>query len=360
VYKANAFVHGANYLGNGDRWGQYWSLDRSAQTAGFGTHDGRVAPLSQAVNTKATEATEVTEAAEASVQPPSPPPAPPVELKTGRGRSLAATLAKPGRHVVRRTDQGLQTIGRFFELAGQSVLYLITDLVRLRHPWRDTLSQASFVVGVTAIPAMLISIPFGVIIAVQVGNLIQQVGATSISGAVGGLGVIGQAAPIMAALLLGGAASSAMTTDLGSRSIRDEVDALRVMGIDPVQRLVTPRLAAILLLAPLLCMFLIFMGLSAGYFVNVAYQGGTPGSYIASFGAYATVGDVVVALLKTWLFGMIVTLIACQRGLETKKGGPRGVADAVNAAVVLGVVTVFVLNLVITVLVTMLMPTKVG
>lgn len=288
----------------------------------------------------------------------SPHPASPVAR--GPGSRTFAAFAKPGRVFLRRGDRGLQTIGRFFELAGQSLLYLIVDLVRLRHPWRETLSQASFVVGVTAIPAMLISIPFGVIIAVQVGNLIRQVGATSISGAVGGLGVIGQAAPIIAALLLGGAASSAMTTDLGSRSIRDEVDALRVMGIDPVQRLVTPRLAAILLLAPLLCMFLIFVGLSAGYFVNVAYQGGTPGSYIASFGAYATVGDVVVALLKTWLFGMIVILIACQRGLETKKGGPREVADAVNAAVVLGVITVFMLNLVITVLVSMFMPTKVG
>jgi phospholipid/cholesterol/gamma-HCH transport system permease protein len=269
-------------------------------------------------------------------------------------------LAKPWRRALRRADEALQTVGRLFELGALSFGYLITDVARLRHPWRDTLNQGSFMVGVTAIPALLISIPFGVIIAVQVGNLIQQVGATSISGAVGGLGIIGQAAPIMAALLLGGAASSAMTTDLGTRSIRDEVDALRVMGIDPVQRLVTPRLAAILLLSPLLCMFLIFMGLSAGYFVNVAYQGGAPGSYIASFGSYATVGDVVVALLKTWLFGVVVTIIACQRGLETKKGGPRRVADSVNAAVVLGVVTVFVLNLVITVFVTMFMPTKVG
>ncbi|CAM2942605.1 ABC transporter permease [Mycobacterium intermedium] len=294
----------------------------------------------------------------ASAQPPAPvAPATPVRRP---GRPRLATLAGPWRWLVRRTDQGLQTLGRFFELGAQSLIYLSTDILRLRHPWRETLNQAAFIVGVTAIPALLIAVPFGVIIAVQVGNLIQQIGATSISGAVGGLGVIGQAAPIMAALLLGGAASSAMTTDLGSRSIRDEVDALRVMGIDPVQRLVTPRLAAIILLAPVLCIFIIFMGLAAGYVVNVGYQSGTPGSYIASFGSYATVGDVGVALAKTWLFGIIVTLIACQRGLETRKGGPRGVADSVNAAVVLGVVTVFVLNLGITALVATFMPTKVG
>lgn len=272
---------------------------------------------------------------------------------------VAAVTARTGRYLARKGDQSLQTVGRFFELATQSVIYLITDLVRLRHPWRDTLNQAAFFVGVTAIPALLVSIPFGVIVAVQVGSLISQVGATSISGAAGGLGVIRQAAPIVAALLLGGAASAAITTDLGARNIRDEVDALRVMGIDPVQRLVTPRLAAIILVVPPLCAFIIFMGLSAGYVINVGFQSGTPGSYIASFGSFATIADVVVALLKSWLFGVIVTLIACQRGLEAR-GGPRGVADAVNAAVVLGVVTVFVLNLVITQFVTVIMPTKVG
>ncbi|WP_081286708.1 ABC transporter permease [Mycobacterium asiaticum] len=273
--------------------------------------------------------------------------------------AAGGAMRKMRRRALGKADRSLQTLGRFFELAAQAAVYLATDLVRLRHPWRDTLSQASFIVSVTAIPALLISIPFGVIVAVQVGSLIQQVGATSISGAASGLGVIRQAAPIVAALLLGGAAGAAVTTDLGARNIRDEVDALRVMGIDPVQRLVTPRLAAMVLVAPLLCVFIIFMGLSAGYVINVGYQSGTPGSYIASFGSFATTTDLVVALLKTWLFGVIVTLIACQRGLEAR-GGPRGVADAVNASVVLGVVTVFLLNLVITQFVTMFMPTRVG
>jgi phospholipid/cholesterol/gamma-HCH transport system permease protein len=268
-------------------------------------------------------------------------------------------LGKPLRYFVNQTDSSLQTLGRFLDLTGQAIGYLVTDLIRLRHPWRDTVAQAWFIVSVTAIPALLVSIPFGVIVAVQVGSVIQQVGATSISGAAGGLGVIRQGAPIVAALLLGGAAGSAVATDLGARSIREEVEALRVMGIDPVQRLVAPRLAAMLFVAPVLCVFIIFMGLGAGYLINVGFQSGTPGSYIASFASFASVGDVVVALIKTWLFGVVVILVACQRGLETK-GGARGVADAVNAAVVIGVVTVFVLNLVITQFVSMMMPTKVG
>jgi phospholipid/cholesterol/gamma-HCH transport system permease protein len=274
-------------------------------------------------------------------------------------RQVGTKLSKPLRHVLKQSDSSLQTLGRFFGLAVQSFGYLITDLIRLRHPWRDTINQAWFIVSVTAIPALLVSIPFGVIVAVQVGNFIQQVGASSVSGAAGGLGVIRQGAPMVAALLLGGAAGSAVATDLGARTIREEVDALRVMGVDPVQRLVTPRLAAIAIVAPVLCAFIIFMGLAAGYAINVGFQSGTPGSYIASFAAFASVSDVVVAVLKTWLFGVVVILVACHRGLEAK-GGARGVADAVNASVVIGVLAVFLLNLIITQGVSMSMPLRMG
>ncbi len=276
-----------------------------------------------------------------------------------RGRRVGTMLTKPVRHILKQSDRSLQTLGRFFALGAQAFGYLISDVIRLRHPWRETVNQAWFIISVTAIPALLVSIPFGVIAAVQVGSFIQQVGASSISGAAGGLGVIRQGAPMVAALLLGGAAGSAVATDLGARTIREEVDALRVMGVDPVQRLVTPRLAAMVLVAPVLCSFIIFMGLAAGYAINVGFQGGTPGSYIASFAAFASVGDVVVAALKTWLFGVVVILVACQRGLETK-GGARGVADAVNASVVIGVVAVFILNLIITQGVSMSMPLRMG
>lgn len=275
------------------------------------------------------------------------------------GQQVLARLGKPLRSGRNQLDSSLQTLGRFFDLAAQSFFYLIVDAVRLRHPWRDTVNQAWFMISITAIPALLVSVPFGVIVAVQVGNFIQQVGASSISGAAGGLGVIRQGAPIVAALLLGGAAGSAVATDLGARTIREEVDALRVMGVDPVRRLVAPRLAAIVLVAPVLCSFIVFMGLAAGYAINVGFQSGTPGSYIASFASFASVADVGVAVLKTWLFGVVVILVACQRGLEAK-GGARGVADAVNASVVIGVVAVFGLNLVITQGLSMSMPLRLG
>ena len=260
---------------------------------------------------------------------------------------------------IRQFDSALQTVGRLVVLSLQAFRFLAIDLIRLQHPWRETVSQSAFLIRVTATPALLMSVPFGVILSVQVNSLVKQIGAVSMSGAVGGMGVMQQGAPIVAALLLGGAAGSAVATDLGARSIREEIDAMLVMGINPVRRLVAPRLAAILFVAPLLCVFIIFMGLAAGYVIAVVGQSGTPGSYIASFSAFARVEDMAVAIIKSLMFGVVAILIACQRGLETK-GGARGVADAANASVVLGVISIVGMNLVLTELTTLILPARIG
>lgn len=93
--------------------------------------------------------------------------------KSSIGSQVVAMVGTPVRYGLSRLDSSLQTLGRLFDLAAQSFVYLITDLIRLRHPWRDTVNQAWFIISVTAIPALLVSIPFGVIVAVQVGNFIQ-------------------------------------------------------------------------------------------------------------------------------------------------------------------------------------------
>ncbi|KIQ16808.1 ABC transporter permease [Rhodococcus sp. MEB064] len=258
-----------------------------------------------------------------------------------------------------RFTTGTRTLGRFADLTVATFGFLVRDLIGLRFVWREFLDQAWFMVTVTVLPAILVSVPFGVIVSVQVGSLTSQIGATSIAGAAGGLGVIRQGAPIVTALLLGGAAGSAIAADLGARTVREEIDAMRVMGIDPVRRLAAPRLAAMLLVAPLLCSLVIFMGLVSGYVVNVGFQGGTPGSYLSSFASFASTTDLVVALAKAEIFGIIVVLVACQRGFEATSG-PRGVANAVNASVVVGVLSAFIVNVLATQLVSMFLPQRLG
>lgn len=252
---------------------------------------------------------------------------------------------------------GLRTFGRTMQMASASVVGAMNDIARLKFQWREALHQAWYLMTVTTLPAILMAVPFGVIVSVQVGNLIHQIGADSLLGAAGGLGVIKQGAPMATGLLLGAAGAAAIAADLGARNIREEIDAMRTMGISPMHRLVIPRMVAMVLVAPMLNVLIIFTGVIAGYAVAIGPQGVTPGSYWGTFGSFTVVADIGVSIAKSVLFGFIVVVIACQRGLEAK-GGPRGVADGVNAAVVLSVVSIAIANLLITQLVAMFLPTR--
>ncbi|GAB0104543.1 ABC transporter permease [Nocardia sp. JMUB6875] len=275
-------------------------------------------------------------------------------------RSDATELS--GAQVLRRNFgetvlSSLGTLGRSLRMAANAIRIGGADLTRMRFPVHETLTQAWFLIRVTAIPSVLMAIPFGVIVSAQVGNIVSQLGADSMIGAAGGLGVIKQGAPLATAMLLGGAGAAAIAADLGARTIREEVDAMRVMGVDPVQRLVVPRIAAMMLVAPLLNVLIIFIGIASGFAVAVTALGVTPGSYWQSFGSFTMPIDIWVSLIKSVIFGFLVVVIACQRGLEAK-GGPRGVADGVNAAVVMSVASVTVLNTAITQVVTMFIPVR--
>ncbi|MEC3919392.1 ABC transporter permease [Nocardia sp. CDC160] len=253
----------------------------------------------------------------------------------------------------------LETFGRSMALAVEATRGAVTDLVGRRFQWAETTGQAWYLITVTAIPAVLMAIPFGVVVTVQVGNLIHQVGADSLLGAAGGMGVIQQGAPMATGLLLGGAGTATIAADLGARTIREEIDALRTMGISPVHRLVIPRMVAMLFVAPLLNVLIIFVGVIAGYAVAIGVQNVTPGSYWATFGSFASLVDLAISMVKALVFGFVVVIIGCQRGLEAK-GGPRGVADGVNASVVLSVVAISMVNVGITQLVSMFYPIKVA
>lgn len=272
------------------------------------------------------------------------------EVPAGAGQVFRRNFAET-------VGSSVATLGRALRMGAAAIHLGTSDALRGRFQINETLTQAWFLIRVTAIPSILMAIPFGVIVSAQVGNIVSELGADSMIGAAGGLGVIKQGAPMATAMLLGGAGAAAIAADLGARTIREEVDALRVMGVDPIQRLVVPRIAAMMLVAPLLNVLIIFIGISSGFVVAVAALDVTPGSYWQSFGAFTTPIDVWVSLVKALLFGFLVVVIACQRGLEAK-GGPRGVADGVNAAVVMSIAAAVVLNTVITQVVTMFLPVR--
>ena len=251
------------------------------------------------------------------------------------------------------------TTGRGVAMFVSVVRYSVIDAISLRLPFGELVVEAWTLLKVTATPALLMAIPFGAMVTVQTSGLVNQVGASSLVGAASGVGVVRQGAPITAGLLMGGAAAAAIASDLGARAIREELDALRVMGIDPVRRLVVPRFLAMILIAPILCAIIIAAAVGASYALAVTVSGVSSGSFWMSFGTFAKMVDVWFTMGKAVLFGAMVAIISCLRGMEAK-GGPRGVADAVNSSVVLNVVCIAIANLAVTQLQTMFFPMEIS
>lgn len=276
--------------------------------------------------------------------------------KSSRSREL---LAKLLRALGKRPLEAVGTTGRAAKLFTQVVRYSVTDALSGRLPAGEFINQTWTLYKVTALPAILMAVPFGAMVAVQISGLINQVGANSLVGAASGVGIVRQGAPITAGLLMGGAAASAIASDLGARAIREELDALRVIGIDPVRHLVVPRFLALITLAPVLCAVIIASSVGASFLLSLTVSDVAPGTYWTSFGAFAKMVDVWFAIAKTIVFAAIVGVVSSLKGMEAK-GGPRGVADAVTASVVLNVVGILFANLVITQLETMFFPMRVA
>ncbi|MBL3747619.1 ABC transporter permease, partial [Mycobacteroides abscessus subsp. massiliense] len=164
-----------------------------------------------------------------------------------------------------------------------------------------------------------------------------------------------QAASLVAAVLMASAVGSAITADLGSRTMREETDAMEVMGVSVIRRLVVPRFAAAIMIAVALTAVVCFVGFLGAYLFNVYWQGGAPGSFVSTFASFATPDDMVLAVLKAIIYGAIVAVVSCQKGLSTK-GGPIGVANSVNAAVVESILLLMVVNVAISQLYIMMFP----
>jgi phospholipid/cholesterol/gamma-HCH transport system permease protein len=278
---------------------------------------------------------------------------------TGGVANLLVRLRVVLAFIARIPLTSLGTVGRSSMLLLAVVRYSVTDAISGRLRAGEVMVQAWTIYKVTALPALLMAIPFGAMVAVQASGLMNQVGANSVVGAASGVAVLRQGAPITAGLLMGGAAASAIASDLGARAIREELDALRVMGVDPVRHLVVPRFLGLILLAPVLCAIIIASAVLASFTLAVAVNDVTSGSFWQSFGAFAKIVDIWFAIAKAIIFAAIVGITSSLKGMEAT-GGPRGVADAVNAAVVLNVVGIVFANLAITQFETMFYPMQVA
>ena len=250
----------------------------------------------------------------------------------GRAVIDSRTIAKPAR-----------ALGDFFAMTLDTAMLM----PRRPFPWRELVLQSWFVARVSIAPTLMLSIPFTVLSVFTFNILLVEFGAADFSGTGAALGAVTQIGPLVTVLVVAGAAATAMCADLGARTIREELDAMRVMGLNPVHSLVVPRVLAATVVALFLSGIVTIVGLTGAFAFSVFIQHVSPGSFVASLTLLTGLPEVVISFVKAGLFGLAAGLIACYKGISVG-GGPAGVGNAVNETVVFTFMALFFINVIVT------------
>ena len=237
----------------------------------------------------------------------------------------------------------VRTLGGFYAFCLETLRLLVLK----RFQFREFVDQAWFITTVSLGPAILVSIPLCVIIIFEVNQLLVQIGAIDLAGAGAAVAVVREIGPMVSVLVVAGAGATAICADLGSRKIRDEIDAMVTLGINPIHRLVVPRVAASVVVAVALNGVVSIVGLAGGYYFSVVLQGATPGLFVSNLTLLVGTADFVTSEVKAAVFGLLAGLTGCYLGLNAK-GGPKGVGEAVNQTVVYAFMMLFAANSIIT------------
>jgi phospholipid/cholesterol/gamma-HCH transport system permease protein len=241
-----------------------------------------------------------------------------------------------------RLDGPLTAVGGFFQMC-----VLTAKAITRPFQWKEFILQGWFLFRVTFVPTIATAIPNTILIIFTLNILLVEFGAADISGAGAALGAVTQLGPIVTVLVVAGAGSTAICADLGARTIREEIDAMEVLGIDPIHRLVLPRVLASTFVAVLLNGAVITIGLVGGFFFGVFIQNISAGAYVSTLTLITGLPEVTISIVKSIVFGLIAGLVGCYRGLTTR-GGSKGLGTAVNETLVLAVIALFAVNVVLT------------
>ena len=241
-------------------------------------------------------------------------------------------------------DRGIREVGAI------GVLTRRTIVAALRPPYNygpELADQFAFGLRMAWFPLIISAVAF------TYGPAgIQAAGFLNLFGAIDRLGglfaqiVMREFAPLVCAIVMAGVVGTSICADLGARKIRDELDALAVLGIDSVKSLVAPRFISLMALTSLLNVFALVLGTLGGMLVTVV-NGAPLGPFFNTFFNNATVPEIGASLLKTTLFGGIIAIVCCYKGLNAE-GGPAGVGRAVNQAVVISFLAIGAVNFVFT------------
>ena len=231
----------------------------------------------------------------------------------------------------------------FFALTGQA----IRNITRKPHYFDDILLQMDNI-GVGSLAIILLTGLFsGAVMALQMGRALGQYGQTGRTATVVSLILVRELGPVMTAVAMAGRNSSGIASELGSMKVTEQIDAMRALGTDPVQKLVTPRMIATAIMMPCLTVIDDFVGMVGGWIIGrIVYSLPTLQYWSLTWRALGW-SDVVQGLLKPFIYSFAVSLIGCYYGLRAT-GGTQGVGRATTQAVVVAIVVVFIINTFIT------------
>ena len=204
------------------------------------------------------------------------------------------------------------------------------------------------IIGVGSLPIVILTGFFsGLVITMQMSRALAQYGAVGQVGPIVAITLVRELGPVLTALLVAGRNASGIASELGSMKVTEQIDAMRALGTDPVQKLVTPRMIATCVMLPMLTIVADFVGMFGGYIIAKFSLGLTTSQYWTP--AYRAIegNDVVQGLLKPFVFAFVISLVGCFYGLRTT-GGTQGVGRATTQAVVVASVWVFVLTALLT------------
>jgi phospholipid/cholesterol/gamma-HCH transport system permease protein len=237
-----------------------------------------------------------------------------------------------------------EQVGNMMILTGKT----LTAVVRPPYPYGgEFISQFLFALQLTWFPMLISTVAFGFgAPGLQAANFLTLFGALDRLGGFFVLSSIREFAPFVTAIVVSGVAGTAITADLGARKIREELDALQVLGVDPIKNLVVPRFLSLMLITGLLDIYALLFGITGGIFAEILY-GAPLGGFFATLFTNASVTDLWGSVLKCTLFGAIIAIVCCYKGMHAS-GGAEGVGRAVNEAVVVTLMGVFAFNYVFT------------
>ncbi len=246
---------------------------------------------------------------------------------------------------------GNATIGTIEQL-GQMVIMLVEALVwAFRPPYRPRIwFQALELVGVGSLPIVLLTGVFsGLVLAYQADYAFRIFNAQTLVGGTVAVSLVRELGPVLAGLMVAGRTGSSMATELGTMRVTEQIDAMAVMAVNPIQYLVTPRLLASIIMLPVLTMLFNLVGIAAAYFLSVRVLGTDPGIFVAKIRQFVEPLDLLKSAIKAAAFGMVIALVGCYKGFYAS-GGAKGVGEATTSSVVTSSVSILLIDYLLTVL----------